>query len=766
MNIAYIATPKSIHDSKWINAFLENNKVIVICAESDAKPSYLNADIKVYPILPPFPYKNLIKKNKVLNQLKEIIEKEQIEIIHTMYTFPNAFWVNLIKFPNHIITTRGSDILVDYKELFEPSDSYMDKRRRQFFINQFHESLNNARYVTSTSVIQQSIIKTFVNDPGKLKLIRTGISIDEFLSLLEAPQRSGSEKVIFSPRSMRPIYNIDIIVTAFAKLLPRLGHAKLVIINDVPDEAYAQEILGLIEQLGIGEHCRVCSKLTKKEMANYFVNSDLVVSIPKTDGSPNSVMEAMLARKMVIMGNYEYDSELFSLLPKLEHNGVDELAETMEHYLTTPADQDLLDRNFELVNQFANLKHSVTEVGKLYSNMLSSPEKSGSIHSLFIAAWYPHEGNVTNGNFIKEHARAVALFANVSVVFVSFKKVTEFPRIDIHTQVDGKLTEYFVTIYSPLRRFEVSNNLTKSAYRKVIKLIESKQKIDICHINVRDIYTKSLLELDEIKVPVVITEHFSHYHTGIYQLPEKEQKKEIQSIKQWFSDPRIKCVMPVSKQLGKVFTDRFDIDPEKIIDIPNVADECFYYEKKDFSPKVRIILVANWHAPKNPLLFLNALTRIAPHYKQELEIDWIGDGSQMPEVKAFAAQHLSDITFHFHGTQPKSFIAEKFREASFFVHPTNAENLPTVIIESLCCGTPVLSHRVNGIPELVDDSNGLLCMPEDVDDFVANFVLMMEIYYKFDREKIATKAQSTFYVKPISNQLKAVYLKTLNREHV
>jgi glycosyltransferase involved in cell wall biosynthesis len=61
---------------------------------------------------------------------------------------------------------------------------------------------------------------------------------------------------------------------------------------------------------------------------------------------------------------------------------------------------------------------------------------------------------------------------------------------------------------------------------------------------------------------------------------------------------------------------------------------------------------------------------------------------------------------------------EKMRElyamADVFVLPSLAENFPNTIIEALLCGTPVVAHKVGGIPEQVNEKNGILVSPGNV----------------------------------------------------
>jgi glycosyltransferase involved in cell wall biosynthesis len=53
-------------------------------------------------------------------------------------------------------------------------------------------------------------------------------------------------------------------------------------------------------------------------------------------------------------------------------------------------------------------------------------------------------------------------------------------------------------------------------------------------------------------------------------------------------------------------------------------------------------------------------------------------------------------------------LARYFRAADIFVTSTVAENSPLVVIESLCCGTPVVASHIGGIPDLINKENGML----------------------------------------------------------
>ena len=59
-----------------------------------------------------------------------------------------------------------------------------------------------------------------------------------------------------------------------------------------------------------------------------------------------------------------------------------------------------------------------------------------------------------------------------------------------------------------------------------------------------------------------------------------------------------------------------------------------------------------------------------------------------------------------------------YNASDVFLAPSLADNLPTTIIESLCCGTPVVGFRTGGIPEMIDHlKNGYVANYKDADDF-------------------------------------------------
>ena len=73
------------------------------------------------------------------------------------------------------------------------------------------------------------------------------------------------------------------------------------------------------------------------------------------------------------------------------------------------------------------------------------------------------------------------------------------------------------------------------------------------------------------------------------------------------------------------------------------------------------------------------------------------------------------IGFSIHRTQNPAELAKLYAEADLLVNPTREDTYPTVNMEALACGTPVLTFRTGGSPEILDEHCGVVVPGGDVD---------------------------------------------------
>ena len=104
----------------------------------------------------------------------------------------------------------------------------------------------------------------------------------------------------------------------------------------------------------------------------------------------------------------------------------------------------------------------------------------------------------------------------------------------------------------------------------------------------------------------------------------------------------------------------------------------------------------------------------------EFECAIVGGGPVESELQAQIDAALLGEVVKLTGPRPQAEVRRRLAEAQLFVLACvveaggGSDNLPTVIMEAMACGTPVISTRVAGVPEMVDDgATGLLAPPHD-----------------------------------------------------
>jgi glycosyltransferase involved in cell wall biosynthesis len=87
----------------------------------------------------------------------------------------------------------------------------------------------------------------------------------------------------------------------------------------------------------------------------------------------------------------------------------------------------------------------------------------------------------------------------------------------------------------------------------------------------------------------------------------------------------------------------------------------------------------------------------------------IGDGPLCDEVKKRINEAGVQVGTMLAGMVPNRLIPDYLNQMKLLVLPSYTEGLPTILIEAMACGTPVLATRVGNIPDVIrDGENGFL----------------------------------------------------------
>lgn len=374
--IAYLLDVDDNHAHKWVRYFAANNyRVLLICEEGRTAPMYKNDEVTLLPVLPKtFPLRNIFARQKAIRTLKKILHDYDVDVLHCIYVVPYAFWGHLSGFKNYIVTTFGSDVLVDYPA-YSGRGSFSQRFVNSRLKAVFEESIRNAVFLTSTSIRQREVLDSITSAKNK-SIIRTGVYADQFIQLWQQiPVAEKTGWVILSNRAMRPLYNIDVIVKAFAVLVQRHPHHpfRLELISHHTDADYLETIQTLIRELHLGEKVVIHPAQNLPGLVSCYKNADVVVMIPSSDGTPVSGSEVMLAHRPLVIGPLRYDEDIFTPETCWQTNDFspEALADTLYTIYTT--DQHSLktvtDKAFAASYAHADYEKEVRKIEGLYLEM-------------------------------------------------------------------------------------------------------------------------------------------------------------------------------------------------------------------------------------------------------------------------------------------------------------------------------------------------------------------------------------------------------------
>ena len=134
------------------------------------------------------------------------------------------------------------------------------------------------------------------------------VVIPNCITLSEAQEHSAYQwnaPRFISVRHLRELYNIPCILKAFEKVYEQIPGATLTILGSGPQLEELQEWVKKKVESGKlkAESVRFVGQVANSEMPKYLAESDMMLSAPRIDNMPVSVLEAMNAGVLVISSN-------------------------------------------------------------------------------------------------------------------------------------------------------------------------------------------------------------------------------------------------------------------------------------------------------------------------------------------------------------------------------------------------------------------------------------------------------------------------------
>ncbi len=373
MRIAFFADILDNHNQKWFRRLSGEHELIVFCQSNPAAPVPVIPGVTVYPVLQfPYPLREIRQRKKLLREIRDLLAKHKVDLIHSIYAFPFAIWAHETGFGKHLITTYGSDVLIDYRTTLRQHTNFQHRISNYLMRRKMQRAFHAAKYVTSTSIGQQEVAASIIGSRDKLSIVRTGVDTSEFLNIFNGFDNPVNERVILSIRAMQELYNIHVIVDAFALLKQQQNdpNLRLWLLNYCSVPAYAARIQEQIRSYGLENDVVIIPDRTKEQLIRTYYDSTLVVMVPKSDGTPVTGVETLLSAKPLVMGNLAYDSDLFNerTVWQTDRNDPQTLADQLAKVLALPKNE--IDKKTvagrKAAVEHADLHNEIAKIETLY----------------------------------------------------------------------------------------------------------------------------------------------------------------------------------------------------------------------------------------------------------------------------------------------------------------------------------------------------------------------------------------------------------------
>ena len=169
--------------------------------------------------------------------------------------------------------------------------------------------------------------------------------------------------------------------------------------------------------------------------------------------------------------------------------------------------------------------------------------------------------------------------------------------------------------------------------------------------------------------------------------------------------------MPVSNWLSGILKESFlNGFPIKLIhngintDVFMPSTSRAFRSKHDLENKFILLGVASVWSPRKGLKDFFELSK---HLNSDYQIVLVGLSRKQIE-------QLPNNILGIERTESVEELADLYASCDVYVNPTYEDNFPTTNLESLACGTPVITYKTGGSPEAIDELTGIVVEQGDI----------------------------------------------------
>ncbi len=244
--------------------------------------------------------RGLLGKLRLLWWTATSLLRQRADVFHAHYAAEVGTWLAwLLGRRPLVISVMGGDVLFHEQGSLGPLGRWLTRR-----------ALLGADLITVKTPDLADVVAGFGVPRANIEIVIWGVDLDIHRFDETAGQAFRREigigpdrAIVFSPRIMHPFYNIDLLVDAWPEVLCLVPQAVLVISTFGGATAYREHLQRRAEALGVAHAVVFASARPTAAMAGAYSGSELIVSIPPSDGFPQAVLEAAACGRPMVLSD-------------------------------------------------------------------------------------------------------------------------------------------------------------------------------------------------------------------------------------------------------------------------------------------------------------------------------------------------------------------------------------------------------------------------------------------------------------------------------
>jgi glycosyltransferase involved in cell wall biosynthesis len=217
-----------------------------------------------------------------------------------------------------------------------------------------------------------------------------------------------------------------------------------------------------------------------------------------------------------------------------------------------------------------------------------------------------------------------------------------------------------------------------------------------------------------------------------------------------------------SRDVWSMLQLKYNLDADRIAYIPNGVEPRFFIprEYRD-GDALRLLYAGTWLDQRGIFYIRDALRNLTARLPG-LTMTFAGCGVPPEEIRRFFGADLASRII-VRPVVATEHMQELYSEHDIFLFPSLMEGLPSVLLEAMATGMPVITTETCGMPDVVEsDYNGLLVPPADA-KAIENGILRLAASVEL-RKKLGEAARETmkrFTWERAARQLEELYRRVL-----